>query len=252
MALCAPAAAQFRPVPPVDGMKPHAGLGPTVIPRPVKEKAAPPPPPVETIPFDYESLNAIPRDFTILIGDLQIAQVGGARGALFDGARFVPGTPSYMLADKVHSLFGADTPTFLNGIQGHATYPLAVLKHECAKANEVSLRFVLLGGKARAAGIAFGIAPDASYWVAAVRGDSLQLSRVVNGVAKPLSHAGTSVGVKRAHTIDLRLKDRAVTVVLDGRTRIARLVDVPPSGRCGLWSEGDSKVLFDEFVVKRK
>jgi len=34
---------------------------------------------------------------------------------------------------------------------------------------------------------------------------------------------------------------------LDGKERFKRTLDRAPTGRCGLWSKADSKVLFNDF-----
>jgi hypothetical protein len=277
-ALLVPAAAtaQFRPVPPVNGMAPHAtGTAPpsqappprepppsqAPPPRarpPTKARAthAPPPlPSVERVTFDREPANAVPQAFVTVVGELRVGDVAHARGAIFDGSHFVPGTRANLFADKARALFAADSPRFVAGVGDHAKFPLAILRNDCAGASEIAIRFYPIGGRAaQSAGIAFAIAPDGSYLVARASGRTadLRLLRVEAGVATLVARAGEAAAAAgRFHTLTLRLDGRDVAVTLDGRARLKHRFDHPPVGRCGLWSEADSEVMFDNFVLTR-
>jgi hypothetical protein len=49
--------------------------------------------------------------------------------------------------------------------------------------------------------------------------------------------------------LKVTLRGKAMSVELDGKERLRRDIESPPSGRCGVWSKADSQVLFGDFAV---
>ena len=62
---------------------------------------------------------------------------------------------------------------------------------------------------------------------------------------------GVHTSTRAWHTLKVALHGKTLAVELDGKQRLKRELDAAPSGRCGLWSKADSKVLFDDFNVTR-
>ena len=61
---------------------------------------------------------------------------------------------------------------------------------------------------------------------------------------------GVSNSTRTWHTLTGTIAGKELTVELDGKERFKRALDREPTGRCGLWSKADSKVLFDDFEAK--
>ena len=61
---------------------------------------------------------------------------------------------------------------------------------------------------------------------------------------------GVSTSTRTWHTLTGAIAGKELTVELDGKERFKRTLDREPTGRCGLWSKADSKVLFDDFEAR--
>lgn len=95
----------------------------------------------------------------------------------------------------------------------------------------------------------WSLTQDGRYW--GVRANPLEDNILYFDVkrGKRKLHAtirGVPTPTQRWHT----LEDGECVVVLDGEERMSRKLIEPVSGRIGLWSKADSKVLFDDFVVE--
>jgi hypothetical protein len=160
------------------------------------------------------------------------------------------------LADQAKRLYGERYAEFLDGVKAFAFFPLAVYKGDCAGENlTLSVRFYPLAGRIdQAAGIAWSVAPDGSYFGARANAleDNLLFFRVVRGKRTILQNVrGVSTSTKAWHTLKVNLHGKQLTVDLDGEQRLERKLDAPASGRCGLWSKADSQVLFDDFTIAK-
>jgi hypothetical protein len=179
---------------------------------------------VSVMGFDIEPAGATPAGLDVLGGDWTIASAGGAKGVLVDGSKKA------------------------------TAFPLAVARAP-APSGDLRLRvrfYPIAGSVDQAAGIAFGITPDGSY--SAVRAnaleDNLLYFTVSNG--KRTVHdtvSGVATPSRSWHTLAVELRGKELVVVVDDARRFAKKLDAVPSGRVGLWSKADSKVLFDDFEV---
>jgi hypothetical protein len=60
---------------------------------------------------------------------------------------------------------------------------------------------------------------------------------------------GVETATRTWHTLDVTIKGTDFIARLDGRERSHRTLTRVATGRCGLLSKADSKVLFDDFAV---
>jgi hypothetical protein len=206
------------------------------------------------VTFDQDPTGQPPPSFEPVIGDWYVNDLAGARGLMVDGSRWRQGTPSANLADQARRLYGEKYAEFLDGVKAFAYFPLAVYEHDCPSGDlSLSVRFYPQAGRIdQAAGLAWSIAPDGSYFGARANAleDNLLFFRVVRGKRTILDTVrGVQTTSRTWHTLNVTLHGRSLSVVLDGHERLHREVEAPPTGRCGLWSKADSQVLFDDFTV---
>lgn len=209
----------------------------------------------QPVTFDAEKAGGAATTFEAVIGDWYIGQADNRQGLMVDGTRWRQGTPSANLADQAKRLYGDRYAEFLDGVKAFAFFPVAVWNGECAGAHKLSVRFYALAGKIdQAAGIAFDLGKDGSYW--GVRANALENNllffKVVRGKRTILETIrGVDTPTRMWHQLEANIRGTELQVVLDGKERLRRKLEREPVGRCGLWSKADSKVLFDDFVVER-
>lgn len=204
--------------------------------------------------FDQDEVGKAPPSFEPVVGDWYVSELGGARGLYVDGSRWREGTPSANLADQARKLYGERYAEFLDGVKAFAYFPLAVYTGHCPSDDlALSVRFFPQAGRIdQAAGLAWSVAPDGSYWGARANAleDNLLFFHVVRGKRTIIDTVrGVETATRTWHTLEVHLRGRSLSVVLDGKERLKREVEATASGRCGLWSKADSQVLFDDFTV---
>lgn len=191
-----------------------------------------------------------PMHFEAVVGDWSADPKGGYR---VDGTAWRQGTPSASLADSAKRLYGDKSAEFLDGVKAFAFFPLAVSDAPATSKARVSVRFKPESGKIdQAAGIAFGIRPDGSYF--GVRANALEdnvlVFKVVRGQRTILQTIrNTPTPTRTWHDLVVAFDGRSVKAWLDGTSRVDGKVDADIDGRVGLWSKADSKVLFENFEV---
>ena len=208
----------------------------------------------EVVSFDADASGGPAAQFEAVVGDWHVADLAGARGLMVDGSAWRQGTPSANLADQARRLYGERYAEFLDGVKAFAYFPLAVYKGDCPSGDlALSVRFYPQAGRIdQGAGLAWSIAPDGSYLAARANAleDNLLFFRVVRGKRTILETVrGVDTPSRTWHRLAVTLRGRSLSVELDGKERLKRDLDAPPSGRCGLWSKADSQVLFDDFAV---
>jgi len=208
----------------------------------------------QLVHFDAEKPGEPPAQFESVIGDWNIGEVAGARGLWVDGTKWRQGTPSASLADQAKRLYGDRYAEFLDGVKAFAFFPLAVFRGDCGGDDlTLSVRFFPQSGRIdQAAGIAWSIAPDGSYWGA--RANPLEhnvlffkVSRGKRTIVQNVRNVVTDT--KKWHTLKVKLKGTSLSVEVNDKEVLTRNLEAPASGRCGLWSKADSQVLFDDFRV---
>jgi hypothetical protein len=210
----------------------------------------------QTVKFDEEKSGGPSATFEAVVGDWYVADSEGGKALMVDGARWRQGTPSANLADQARRLYGERYAEFLDGVKAFAFFPLAVYQGDCSgDALTLSTRFFPKAGRIdQAAGIAWSISPDGSYYGVRANGleDNLLFFRVVRGKRTIIETVrGVSTSSRTWHTLQVNLRGKGLLVELDGRRVLDRGLDAPASGRCGLWSKADSQVLFDDFRVQK-
>jgi hypothetical protein len=206
------------------------------------------------VTFDDEPVGSPPSSFEGVVGDWYVAELSGARGLKVDGSKWRNGEPSANLADQAKRLYGDRYAEFLDGVKAFAFFPLAVWKGDPPAGDvRISVRFYPEAGKIdQAAGIAFAVAPDGTYWGARANAleDNLLFFHVVKGKRTVLDTIrNVSTPSKTWHTFAIELRGKRLSVELDGKKRFEKTLDAVPVGRVGLWSKADSQVLFDDFAV---
>jgi len=208
----------------------------------------------QLVNFDAEAVGAPASQFESVIGDWSIGEQAGARGLRVDGSKWRQGTPSASLADQAKRLYGERYAEFLDGVKAFAYFPLTVYKGDCSGDDlTLSVRFYPENGRIdQAAGIAWSIANDGSYWGARANAleNNILFFKVVRGKRTVVQNVrGTPTATRTWHTLQVHLKGKSLAVQLDGKEYLRRELEAPHSGRCGLWSKADSQVLFDDFRI---
>jgi hypothetical protein len=173
-------------------------------------------------------------------------------GLEVDGTSWKEGSASPNLSVAARWLFVERFAAFIEGAK--PTFPLAVFR-ELPPAGDlrIQVRFLPRSGKIdQAAGIAFGIGEDASYFGARANAleNNVLLFRVVKGkrtVVAEVANVETKTG--EWHTLAVDLAGKKVSVEVDGKRRLEKSLDLEPKGRVGLWSKADSRVTFEGFSV---
>lgn len=227
---------------------------PTPTPAPAVTSAAPSASAPASATVDAGVASAV--ELEPVIGDWHEEEAGGKRGFAVDGTHWRNGTPAANLADQAKKLYGDRYAEFLDGVKAFAFFPLAVAREEPPAGDvELSVRFYPISGKIdQGAGIAFGIAPDGSYW--GVRANALEDNilyfHVVKGKRTVLDNVrNVPTPTATWHTLVVRIVGKKLEASLDGTKRFEKTLDAVPSGRVGLWSKADSHVLFDDFEMKK-
>jgi hypothetical protein len=212
-------------------------------------------PPSSAVTFDAETVGAAASAFEAVVGDWRVGEADGKRGLMVDGSRWRQGTPSANLADQARRLYGDRYAEFLDGVKAFAFFPLAIYQGECAGDRKLRVRFYPLEGKIdQAAGFAFDVVDTGSYYGVRVNAleDNLLFFKVSRGKRTILQTVRAVETTTRSwHVLSAAIEGKQLTVELDGKRVLARTLERAPTGRCGLWSKADSKVLFDDFEAVR-
>lgn len=220
----------------------------TVTPMPVGGQ--------HVVTFNADDPGGPSSGFEAIIGDWYVGEHEGERGLWVDGTKWRQGTPSASLADQAKKLYGEHYAEFLDNVKAFAFYPVAVWTGTVPDGDiRISVRFYPeLGRIDQAAGIVWSLTSQGKYW--GVRAnpleDNILYFDVKRGKRKVRATVrGVSTPTRQWHTFVATLANGEVVVTLDGEERFRTELSEPVSGRVGLWSKADSKVLFDDFKVER-
>jgi hypothetical protein len=218
---------------------PPPAPGPVASAPPPFASPAPPPSPAAIAP---------PPAFEAVIGEWKQTPAGFE----VDGSSWKPGTVSPDLASAARSLFGDKYAAFVEGAK--PTFPLAIQRDLPPDGDlRISVRFLPRSGKIdQAAGIAFGIGEDGSYFGARANAleNNVLLFEVVRGKRTVVAEA-SNVETKSGewHTLAVDIVGKNVTVEVDGKKPLKNALRAQPKGHVGLWSKADSRVTFDAFTI---
>lgn len=232
-----------------------AAVSPSAPPSSAGSLAATQPSSSNVVTFDSEPAGTPSPSFEAVVGEWYVAEEAGAHGLKVDGGKWRNGTPSANLADQARRLYGDRYAEFLDGVKVFAFFPLAVWKNDPPAGDlTISVRFYPYAGSIdQAAGIAFGIAPDGSYF--GIRANALEDNilyfRVVKGKRTVIDNIrNTPTPSKSWHTLSVDIRGSKITATLDGQKRFEKALESASAGKLGLWSKADSQVLFDDFKVE--
>jgi hypothetical protein len=218
---------------------PPPAPGPVASAPPTAASPSPPPSPAAIAP---------PPAFEPVIGEWKQTP----EGLEVDGSSWKPGTDSPNLASAARTLFGEKYAAFVEGAK--PTFPLAV-QRDLPPAGDlrISVRFLPRSGKIdQAAGIAFGIGEDGSYFGARANAleNNVLLFEIVKGKRTVVAEA-SKVETKSGewHTLAVDIVGKNVTVEVDGKKAVQHTLSVQPKGHVGLWSKTDSRATFASFSL---
>lgn len=221
----------------------------TLVALPVLGQSTP-----KTVDFSAETVGAEPKTMLPMVGNWSIAQENGRKVLKVDGTRWQQGQSGANLADKARSMYGERYAEFLDSVKAFAYFPYAVARDVSDfREGAISLRFKALAGRVdQAGGILFDLKPNGDYL--AMRANALEnnlvLWRVVKGKRSSVKWVrNTPTASGQWHDLKLVVKGRDVEGYLDGKKVLEHTLDLPVSGRVGIWTKADSVVLFDDYKV---
>lgn len=208
--------------------------------------------------FSKDTVGLEPKSFAPVVGFWRVEVDKDTNKVLVvDGGQWKEGQPSANLADKARAIYGDRYAEFLDNVKAYAYFPLAVCKdipdfHE----GEISFRFKPLQGRIdQGAGLAFNLKPNGDYLI--VRANALEnnlvLFKYVHGkrsTVKWIRNTPTATG--QWHDLKVAVQGRHIQGFLDGKLFLEDDWAEPISGKVGIWSKADSKVVFDDFTYASK
>jgi hypothetical protein len=132
-------------------------------------------------------------------------------------------------------------------------YPLAIYTPLSSKNVEISVRFKIIKGTMRTAGIAARYQNIDNYYVvsASALEERVDLFRVLNGKLERIWGTDADVGPYHWHTLGLVADHDQLTVSLDKKWLFtARDRTFLADGQIGLWTEEDNTTRFDQLEVR--
>jgi hypothetical protein len=132
-------------------------------------------------------------------------------------------------------------------------YPLAIYSPLSSKNVEISVRFKIIKGAMRTAGIAARFQDIDNYYVvsASALEERVDLFRVLNGKLERIWGTDADVGPYHWHILGLVADHDQLTVSLDKKWLFtARDRTFLADGQIGLWTEEDNTTRFDQLEVR--
>lgn len=132
-------------------------------------------------------------------------------------------------------------------------FPVAVYKPTSAKDVKVSVRFKIVRGSIRSAGIAIRLRSASDYYLVRVSAleERVDLVRVVNGKMQRVAGADADVMSGRWQTLGVAAeKDRSTIFVDNAPIFTAWDQAYVDSGHIALWTEDDNVTRFDQIKIE--
>lgn len=159
-------------------------------------------------------------------------------------------------AEAVRSLFGpADAPAFVKALEAPGAFPLAVVRDvKDFQSGRLSVRFKLVDGATdQTAGIMFNLKPDGTYTYARynTKDGNVAIWKFENGERAVLKHGEVHEQLPKGewHTLTVVIAGATVTASANSRLAASHTLEVPVSGRLGVWTKADSVTSFRDFLV---
>lgn len=204
---------------------------------------------------DYNLLGdsrAALEGFYTLVGEWRAGERGGRQGWLQEGSGSGEGL-SCTFKNIMGKMAGDRYQRFLDSIQAYHYFPLAVLKESHVTNATVEATLSLEGGCIdRTGGLVFGFRNFNHYFVFAL--DALAGSAVVfefvKGKRVSRTEAKREVESGRGYRLSVRVQASSVECSVDGEPVLIFEARKPVEGYVGLWTKADSRVYFEDLVVK--
>lgn len=205
--------------------------------------------------FDRETVGAEPGSFSAAVGSWIVVEEAGNKRLSVNGSQWARGQTSAGLADKARLLYGERYAEFLDNIQNYAYFPIAVMNEvQNFREGTISVRFKGVAGRIdQAAGILFNVRVNGDYFTLRANPleDNLVLWKYERGRRTSVKWVrNTPTPSAQWHELKLTVSGTRVEGYLDGKLYLTHVLDMPVSGRIGLWSKADSVVYFDDFRVQ--
>ena len=150
-------------------------------------------------------------------------------------------------------LIGSKYQNFLDWIHAHYYFPIAIAKESALSDGTLQVRIMVESGCLdRAGGLAFAITNAGNYFVLGL--DALQnrvtLFQFVN--SQPIKRADCDGQIESGqwYPVSIEIVGRKMRGYLNDKLMIEYEGQSPLEGYAGLWAKSDSKVFFDELVIK--
>lgn len=208
-----------------------------------------------TTNFDNDTVGAEPKSFSAAVGNWVVVEDGGRNRLSVNGSRWASGQTSAGLADKARALYGERYAEFLDNVRSYAYFPITIMNdHKEFREGTITVKFKGVAGRInQAAGILFNVQPNGDYLIlrANCLEDNLVLFKYDRGSrssVKWIRNTPTPSG--QWNELKLKVEGKRISGWLNGKLYLTHELNVPVSGRIGLWSKADSIVYFDDFSVE--
>ena len=134
-------------------------------------------------------------------------------------------------------------------------FPVAAVKGiDDFRSGVLSVKFRLVAGESdQIAGLAFGLAPDGTYYYARynTKDGNVALWRFVNGDRQRVVDGSDhlQLALNQWHELRVEISGPRVIATVNGKLRIEHTLAAPVSGRVGFWTKRDSVTEFKEFTA---
>lgn len=201
--------------------------------------------------FLEPSKNPLPAFYTP-IGDWNRVVENGRTICLQDGSKWGDSF-SCALNIVMGKMIGAKYQQFLDRIQAHHYFPIAIAKDSAVSEAVLGVKVKPEGGCIdRAGGIAFGIRNVGNYFVLALDAlrNNLALFEFVNNRRFKREVGQKEIASGKWYHVSAEISGHTLKGYLDDERAIQYTAERPLSGYVGLWTKADSITYFEELVIQ--
>lgn len=201
--------------------------------------------------FLKRSKDPLPAFYTP-IGDWNRVVENGRTICLQDGSKWGDSI-SCALNVVMGKMIGAKYQLFLDRIQAHHYFPIAIAKDSEVSGAVLGVKVKPEGGCIdRTGGLAFGIRNVGNYFVLAVDalGNNFALFEFINNRRFKREVSQKKITSGKWHHVSAEISGHTLKGYLDDEMAIQYKSERPLSGHVGLWTKADSITYFEELVIR--
>jgi hypothetical protein len=139
---------------------------------------------------------------------------------------------------------------------GVSTYAWCIREDASAESGTISVKIKLTSGSEdQAGGLIWKWKNPENYYIARINAleDNVVLFSMVGGKRKALKVIDMKVSAQSWHTLQVHFKGTRISVSFDEKKVLETdSVELPGSGKVGLWAKSDSVTSFDNFSFSRE